>query len=73
VPSATIDDVLQELGELPDRAVALIEALGPDRDELLEARARLAGTDAFERRPPSERVAQLVRILQACEPEDEER
>jgi hypothetical protein len=72
MPSATVDDVLRELGELPAGAILLIEELAPDREELIEARARLAGEEWFDRRPPGERVARLMRILQACEPEEEE-
>ena len=71
----TRDDVTTSLGRVDDAAIAEIIATGATAGELAEAQAWIANDEPLMNagRPlPSGRVGQLVEILTALEPDEDD-
>jgi len=71
-PSLTRDQVIEICGRLDDMRIAGIIGTGASPAELMEARTWTAADDymgAATRHPPSGRVARLVELLKADEPD----
>ena len=71
-PSLTRDQVFDICGRLDDMRVATIIGTGASPAELMEAQSWTAADDYMgqaTRHPPSGRVARLVEILKADEPD----